>query len=137
MQIDAPTATLLAGITAGVIGILSAIVSHLNLRVQIHRSEREAERQRQHQISISTIPKTLEATETVAAILYSAQATGKISGAQTEAAIRSLIWLPNQQREKVALALSRMASSGSTIGAEVKEAHASLLNFAQNLTTNK
>ena len=137
MQLDAPTATLLAGITAGVIGILSAVVSHLNLRVQIARTEREADRQRQHQIAIATIPKTLEAIETVAAIFYSVQATGRITNTQTESVVRSLIWLPSLQREKVALALRNIDKPGAQAALEGKEAHASLLEFSSGLISKK
>jgi len=137
MQIDAPTATLIAGLTAGVIGILSAIVSHLNLRVQIRRMEYESERQRQHQVVVSTLPKTLEAVETAASIMFIAQATGKVSDEQVDALVRALTWLPEQERERTTLAIRSMTVGVKGSTPEIKEAHASLLNFARRISINK
>jgi len=135
MQLDAPTATLIGGLTAGTIGILSAIVSHLNLRVQIQRAEREAERQRQHQILVSTLPKTLEAVEVVAAIMFKAQASGKVSDEQIDSLVRALIWLPERERERTTLAIRSMTDKTKGSGAEIREAHASLLDLAKRIST--
>jgi hypothetical protein len=131
---DAPTATLIAGVVTGTVGIVAAILAHLNLRYQLARSEREADKYRRHQIALATLPKITGAIEQIALLLHKAQLNHSLSSEQLGIFVTSLVWLPDEQRQMLVDVLKTIESDNAPSREKIVQAQAHLLMYAKELT---
>ncbi len=131
---DAPSATLIAGVVTGTVGIVAAILAHLNLRYQLARSEREADKYRRHQLALATLPKVVASVEQVSLLLHKVQINQALSTEQLELFITSLVWLPDSQRQTLVEVLKAIEDKNISHREKVIHAQMHLLKFAREIT---
>jgi len=95
---DRATATLIVGLLAGFIGLLSAVMSHLSLRFQLKKQSEESEQIRKHHLELQVHPKRLEAIEEVWLLLIKIEVDDTMSETQKDAYIKATLWLPEEVR---------------------------------------
>lgn len=131
---DAPSATLIAGVVTGTVGVIAAILAHFNLRYQLARSEREADKYRKHQLALATLPKVIGAVEQISLLLHKAQMGKKLTTEQLELLTTALVWLPDNQRQTIVEVLKAIEDENDSQREKVVYAQAHLLRFAKELT---
>ena len=102
---DKGMATLVVGILAGTIGLISALLSHLSLRFQLKQQAEESLSTRKHSLKVSTLPKLIDSMENTWYLLSQLEENRSLSEEQKTSLIKCTLWLPERTRIRVLLAL--------------------------------
>lgn len=88
-----------AAIVAGVVGIISSLISYRAANKQLQNQIADNQHNRRHQILLSVVAKRQQAIEDIWKLLFIMERQNGLGEKELDTYIRSLIWLSSELRE--------------------------------------